>query len=129
MPHNTLQPKTRLMLARNFQSNKTSLKFDKNLYLNIHFLYSTRRTSVFSGIRVNRSFSSDVEATAGSSYGSRISVVGNRIQLFAEDEPVTETPSDQCNSRPTLEEAQEMLCYKRTDNTRSAKFLIFQFEF
>ncbi len=69
---------------------------------------------------MNRSFSNDVEATAGSSYGSRISVVGNRIQLFAEEESVTDNPSDQCNSRPTLEEAQEMLSYRRTDNARSA---------
>lgn len=68
---------------------------------------------------MNRSFSCDVEtAAAGSSYGSRVSVVGNRIQLFAEEESVSENPSDICDSRPTLEEAQEMLCYRKTDNTR-----------
>ncbi|XP_046448529.1 WD repeat-containing protein 81-like isoform X2 [Daphnia pulex] len=80
--------------------------------------YSKRRTSVFSGLRVNRSFSSDVEAAAGSSYGSRISVVGNRIQLFAEEETVPETQTDHCDSRPTLEEAQDLLCYRKTDSAR-----------
>lgn len=72
---------------------------------------------------MNRSFSSDAEATAGSSYGSRISVVGNRIQLFAEEETVSENPSELCDSRPTLEEAQEMLCYRKSDNTRYLKML------
>jgi hypothetical protein len=83
------------------------------------FFVSKRRTSVFSGLRVNRSFSSDVEAAAGSSYGSRISVVGNRIQLFAEEETVPETQADHCDSRPTLEEAQDLLCYRKTDSARS----------
>ena len=45
--------------------------------------------------------------------------MGNRIQLFAEEEAVPETPTDHCDSRPTLEEAQEMLCYRKTDSARS----------
>lgn len=68
---------------------------------------------------MNRSFSNEVEAAPGSSYGSRVSVVGNRIQLFADDDSVAENPSDQCDTRtPTLEEAQEMLCYRKSDQTR-----------
>lgn len=77
------------------------------------FLNRQRRASVFSGLRINRSFSGDPEAAG--SYGSRVSVVGNRIQLFAEEEAIAENPVD---SRPTLDEAQEMLAYKRTDSSR-----------
>ena len=47
-----------------------------------------------------------------------MSVVGNRIQLFAEEEAIVENPID---SRPTLEEAQEMLSYKKTDSSRHLK--------
>ncbi|KZS10887.1 Uncharacterized protein APZ42_024536 [Daphnia magna] len=97
--------------ATQYASTKDTLEADSELA-------SQRRTSVFSGLRVNRSFSSEAETTAGSSYGSRISVVGNRIQLFAEEEPVLETTTEQCDSRPTLEEAQEMLSYRKTDSAR-----------
>lgn len=78
-------------------------------------MFRQRRASVFSGLRINRSFSGDPEAAG--SYGSRVSVVGNRIQLFAEEEAVVENPGP-LDSRPTLEEAQEMLAYKRTDSSR-----------
>lgn len=119
-PLSTLQPKMSSTPIRNVTGN---LKFDNlESFANsskIVFFVSKRRTSVFSGLRVNRSFSSDVEAAAGSSYGSRISVVGNRIQLFAEEETVPETQTDHCDSRPTLEEAQDLLCYRKTDSARS----------
>ena len=75
---------------------------------------------MFSALRINRSVSCDPELAG--SYGSRVSVIGNRIQLFAEDEAIAES-GPPIDSRPTLEEAQEMLSYKnkRTDNSRHLK--------
>lgn len=48
-----------------------------------------------------------------------ISVVGNWIQLFAEEDTVPETQTDHCDTRPTFEEAKDLLSYRKTDSARS----------
>ena len=62
---------------------------------------------------MTRSSSSDID-TGASSYGSRVSVVGNRIQLYEDEESAT----DGHESRPIIEDSEDLLCYKKTDNTR-----------
>ncbi len=47
-------------------------------------------------------------------------MVGNRIQLFAEEESVNVDPQPNTSNDlgPTLEEAQDLLCYRKTDSAR-----------
>ena len=79
---------------------------------------SSRRSSIFSGLKINnRRQSTDVSGSEvlGTSHGSRVSVVGNRIQLYAFEE---DEISD-CEQNPSaVEEAQDQLSYHRTDPTR-----------
>ena len=87
---------------------------------------NSRRSSAFAGLRINRRQSNEGNSTdvLGTSQGSRVSVVGNRIQLYAFDEDDnsdSENPSIHSNTgdnRPIVEEAQEQLCHHRTEPTR-----------
>ena len=78
-----------------------------------------RKSSFYADVRINRNHSSEGEMAG--SCGSRVSVIGNRIQLFAEDDQQGgggNGAGGAGGGGRIIEEAQDLLSYRKTDSAR-----------